>query len=54
MPIPFHSITEIRIAMPVLDGFPHDAPQASENPTVLQSKSTVAREATHSNKTQNA
>lgn len=32
MPILFHIKMEIRIAMTVLDGFPHDAPKASEIP----------------------
>lgn len=47
----FHSITEIRIAIPVLDGFPHDAPKASEDTVMLQNKSIAPGKATHSKKT---
>lgn len=54
MSILFHSKTEIRIAMTVLDGFPHDAPKASEDTMVLQSKSIAPRKATHSKRTKKA
>lgn len=54
MPVLFHSITEIRIVMPVLDGLPHGAPKASEGTMVLQSKSIAPGKATHSKKTKKA
>lgn len=51
MSILSHSVTETRIAMPVL---PHNVPKTSEDTIVLQSKITAPGKATDSKKPKKA